>query len=121
MTMHPQPKSSAAGRNEHEGTAFQHATGEDRCAPRKRFAIPSTLKTADGLTFKTEVVDLSIAGFSATSNIELEVGTRCWLTLPGILMLAARVAWSKDGLTGCAFERLWDPGVCEQLLGRWAE
>lgn len=93
---------------------------EDRCAPRRRFAIPSTLRMADGQTFRTEVTDLSVAGFSAVSKIELEVGTRCWLTLPGILMLAARVAWSKEGVVGCAFERLWDPTVCEQLLGRWA-
>ncbi len=43
----------------------------------------------------------------------------CWLTLPDLAALQARVIWWEQGLVGCAFEDLLGPMVYESILMRW--
>ena len=94
------------------------AAQEDRSAPRSRIAIPALLRGSGGRGYHTIVQDLSLSGFCATSVSRLHPGTVCWLTLPGLESLQAKVVWWEDNLCGCAFENLLSPIVHDNLLLR---
>ncbi|MDE8652742.1 PilZ domain-containing protein [Novosphingobium album (ex Liu et al. 2023)] len=95
------------------------ASQEDRSAPRTRLSIPAALRPSGSKGFQTAVRDLSLSGFSATAINRLHPGTLCWLTLPGLHSMQARVVWWDNGLVGCAFENLLSPIVHDNLLARW--
>lgn len=101
--------------NNQYGTASQ----EDRCAPRIKVNIPGTLRPSGGRGFQTSVLDLSLAGFSATAVQRLFPGNLCWLTLPGLEALQAEVAWWEGGRVGCAFANLLSPIVHDNILARY--
>ena len=72
---------------------YKIAAQEDRCAPRTKLTIPSTLRASGGRAFQSVVHDLSISGFSAASINRMHEGQVCWLTLPGLESLQAQVVW----------------------------
>lgn len=98
---------------------YAAAAQEDRSAHRIRISIPASLRASGSKTFQTAVRDLSLSGFSATAMSFIHPGTLCWLTLPGMDSLPARVVWWDNGLVGGAFEQLISPVVLENLLDRW--
>lgn len=98
---------------------YSHAAQEDRCSPRTRISIPAALRPSGSKGFQTVVHDLSISGFSAMAISRLHPGTLCWLTLPTLQSMEAKVIWWNNGLVGCAFENLLSPIIHEQVLGRW--
>lgn len=99
--------------------SYAEAAQEDRCAHRATVCIPAMLRASGGRAYQTAVRDLSISGFSATAMTRMHPGTWCWLTLPGLESLPARVAWWDNGLVGGAFENLLNPIVLENVLARW--
>jgi hypothetical protein len=98
---------------------YATAAQEDRSAQRLKLSIPAMLRPSGSKGFQTTVRDLSLSGFSATAMTRLHPGAYCWLTLPGMESMAARVAWWDNGLVGGAFERLLSPIVLENILTRW--
>lgn len=98
---------------------YAQAAQEDRCAIRVKLSIPAMLRPSGSKGFQTAVRDLSISGFSATAMTRLHPGTYCWLTLPGMESLPAKIAWWDNGLVGGAFDRLLSPIVLENILARW--
>ncbi|MET1756559.1 PilZ domain-containing protein [Novosphingobium sp. RD2P27] len=98
---------------------YAFAAQEDRSAPRTKLSAPATLRPAGGRRFQTVVRDLSLSGFSATAISRLPVGGICWLTMPGMEAMQARVIWWEQGLVGCAFERLLSPIIHDNILTRW--
>lgn len=99
--------------------SYEYSAQEDRCAPRVRVRMAATLRASGAKGFPTEVLDLSLGGFSATSRNRMHVGTICWLSLPGLESLQAEVAWWQDGMVGCAFANLISPVVLDSLLARY--
>ena len=99
---------------------YETAAQEDRSAHRVKISIPATLRASGAKGYQTAVRDLSLSGFSATSMTRLHPGTNCWLTLPGMESLAAKVVWWDNGLVGAAFESLLSPIVLEHILARWS-
>lgn len=97
---------------------YEIAAQEDRSAPRTKLSIPAQLRQSGGRPFQTVVNDLSLSGFSATSVSRLHVGTVCWLTLPGLEALQAEVIWWEDSLCGCAFARMLNPIVYDNIIAR---
>lgn len=95
------------------------AAQEDRCAPRTKISIPSSLRASGSRGFQTVVRDLSVSGFSATALNRLHPGTVCWLTLPGLESMQAQVIWWEDGMVGCAFQSLLSPIIHDNILTRW--
>ena len=95
------------------------AAQEDRCAPRSRIAIPASLRASGGRSFQTQVLDLSLGGFSAACVNRMHAGALCWLTLPGLESLQAVVVWWQDNLVGCAFANLLSPIVHDNILARY--
>jgi hypothetical protein len=98
---------------------YTYAAQEDRCSPRTRISIPAALRPSGSKGFQTVVHDLSISGFSAMAINRLHPGTLCWLTLPTLQSMEAKVIWWNNGLVGCAFEHLLSPIIHEKVLSRW--
>jgi hypothetical protein len=105
--------------NSAQSDKYALAAQEDRSAHRVRLTIPATIRPAGANKFQTVVRDLSISGFSATAISRIPIKTACWLTLPGMDSLQARVVWWEQGLMGCAFERLLVEHAYESVLKRW--
>ncbi|MDE2619394.1 MAG: PilZ domain-containing protein [Sphingomonadales bacterium] len=101
------------------GDPYLTAAQEDRCAPRMRVSIPATLRASGGRAFQTMVHDLSLGGFCSSAVNRLAPDTICWITLPGLQSLQARVVWWDASLVGCAFENLLSPIVLDNVLARW--
>jgi hypothetical protein len=85
-------------------------------SPRKRLAIPATLRISGGGEFQSVVSDLSISGFSAASINRMNEGQMCWLTLPDLEPLQAEVVWWDNCIVGCAFSELLSPIVHDNIL-----
>lgn len=98
---------------------YSIAAQEDRSAPRTKVTIPATFRPSGSKGFQTVVHDLSLSGFSAMAINRLHKGTLCWLTLPGLESLQAQVVWWDNGLVGCAFDRLLNPIILNNVLARW--
>lgn len=98
---------------------YEQSAQEDRCATRTRVHIPAGLRMSGAGRFETVVHDLSLAGFSAAAVSRAHPGTVCWLTLPGLESLQGEVVWWRDCLVGCAFARLLNPIVHDDILGRF--
>lgn len=98
---------------------YEIAAQEDRCAPRTRISIPASLRASGSKGFQTAVHDLSLSGFSAMAVNRLHPGTICWLSLPGLESMQARVVWWENSLVGCAFNTLLSPIILESILDRW--
>ena len=98
---------------------YEIAAQEDRCAPRTRLAIPAALRPSGGRSFQTQVLDLSLGGFSAHCVNRMHTGSLAWLTLPGLESLQAEVVWWQDSLVGCAFANLLSPIVHDNILARF--
>lgn len=96
------------------------AAQEDRCSPRTRLTIPATLRASGGRAFQTNVQDLSISGFSASSINRMHDGQLCWLTLPGLESLQGEVVWWENCLVGVAFQELLSPIVHDNILQRYS-
>jgi hypothetical protein len=100
---------------------YEFAAQEDRSAHRIRMSIPAALRPSGGKSLQTAVRDLSMSGFSATAISRIHPGTRCWLTLPGMESLAAKVVWWDNGVVGCAFENLLSPIILDSIIERWRD
>jgi hypothetical protein len=98
---------------------YSVAAQEDRSAPRTRISIPGTLRASGSRGFQTVVHDLSLSGFSAMAINRLNVGTLCWLTMPGLESMEAEVIWWNNSLVGCAFHQLLNPIIHDNILAQW--
>lgn len=98
---------------------YENAAQEDRSAHRAQISIPAGLRASGTKGFQTVVRDLSLSGFSATAVSRIHPGTYCWLTLPDMHSMAAKVVWWEEGLVGCAFEELLNPVILSHVLDRW--
>jgi hypothetical protein len=99
--------------------SYEFSAQEDRCAPRIKVSIPSSLRPSGGKGFHTVVSELSQAGFSASSLNRMHPGTICWLTLPGLESLQSEVVWWTSGQVGCAFAALLSPIVLDNYAARY--
>ena len=98
---------------------YELVSQEDRCAPRTRIAIPAMLRPSGGRSFHTQVLDLSLGGFSAQCVNRMHTGSLTWLTLPGLESLQGEVVWWQDSIVGCAFANLLSPIVHDNILARF--
>ena len=98
---------------------YEIVAQEDRCAPRTRIAIPASLRPSGGRGFQTQVLDLSLGGFSAACVNRMHQGQLCWLTLPGLESLQGEVVWWDNCIVGVAFHELLSPIVHDNILARF--
>ena len=77
--------------------SYEHASQEDRSAPRVRVHIAASLRPAGVRAFQTTIRDLSLGGFTATSSSRLEARNFCWLTIPGFAPITRDSRWTNEG------------------------
>jgi len=99
--------------------SYEHASQEDRSAPRLRVHIGATLRPAGGRACDTIIRDLSVGGFTATSPARLEAHNFCWLTIPGFPAMQAEVVWWEAGMIGAAFGSLIDHDVFDAIVTQY--
>ncbi|TMJ12588.1 MAG: pilus assembly protein PilZ [Alphaproteobacteria bacterium] len=98
--------------------ALERKTEYDR---RRYVRVP--VRVGAGLTDNARpaspitVVDLSCGGCGIESDLELAVGSRVWLKLPGLESWPCLVTWSDGPRAGLAFDRPFHPAVLERFTG----
>ena len=76
---------------------------DGRSAERRIVNLAARLREPGAKVAAAEIQDLSVRGFSAILDIELEPGSTVWLKLPGLEPQNCRVVWFKDGKGGFEF------------------
>lgn len=99
---------------------YEIAAQEDRCGQRAKLFIPGQLRASGGKAFRTLVSDLSISGFRASAINRMQPGQICWISLPSLESLQAKVIWWDKSLVGCAFAELLSPIVHDNLVSRYS-
>ena len=87
-----------------------------RSAERRIVNLAARLREPGAKVAAAAIRDLSVRGFAATTDIELEPGSSVWLKLPGLEPRRSRVIWYKDGKGGFEFAHPLHPATLEMLL-----
>ena len=98
---------------------YEDAAQEDRSAPRVRLGIPAQMRPSGSPAFSVVVKDLSLSGVACEALTGMAVGTRVWLTLPGLSALQAKIVWNDGTMVGCEFDSLLNPAVHQNILARF--
>lgn len=99
---------------------YVYAAEEDRCAVRYPVAIPSRLRFSCSQSFDVILSDISLAGFNCDALMQVEPGTRCWITMQGLGSLEAEVIRHDNRGLGCAFSVLLNPAVLDRLIAEFS-
>ena len=76
---------------------------EARRTERYDLAFRASLRERGASRFTVTVRDLSVTGYKCESSFPLAVGSRVWLTIPGLAPLESIVVWKSEFHYGCAF------------------
>jgi len=87
---------------------------ENRSAPRRRANQFAALRHKKAPPEMIQVVDISTIGCGFRSRWPFTIGTRVWLSLPGLETWPATIAWYEDGRGGLSFENALHPAVAER-------
>lgn len=98
---------------------YAFAAEEDRCALRHKVAIPAKLRFTGSSSFASEVANISLAGFACDALLQCHPGTRCWLTLPGLVPLEAEVVHRSNLGLGCSFKDMLNPAVLDRYIASY--
>ena len=98
---------------------YVFAAEEDRCAVRYDVSIPAKMRFSCSPSFDVEISDISLAGFSCDALLQIQPGTLCWLTLPGLVGLEAEVVRHDNRGLGCAFAVLLNPAVLDRFIRKY--
>ena len=96
--------------------SYEHASQEDRSAPRASVHINAVLRASGARGFDTIVRDLSLGGFTATSPSRIEEHNICWITVPDFSPIKGEVVWWEAGIVGIAFASLLDRDVFDAIV-----
>jgi PilZ domain len=98
---------------------YCEAAFEDRCAPRRNVRMPAVFRPSGSEGFNVIIHDISLSGFSAQALTCQPVGTRVWITIPGLAPLQAEIARNDRTNVGCAFTQLLNQAVLDNLVARY--
>ena len=87
---------------------------ENRRAPRRRANHMAALRQRKAPSEMIQVVDISAVGCGFHSRWPFTIGTRVWLSLPGLETWAATIAWYEEGRGGLRFDTPLHPMVAER-------
>jgi hypothetical protein len=99
--------------------SYEHASQEDRSAPRIRVHIAATLRLSGARAFATIVRDLSLGGFTVSAPKRLEEHCMCWLTMPGFAPFKGEVVWWEAGVAGIAFAALLERETYDTIVDQY--
>jgi hypothetical protein len=87
---------------------------ENRSAQRRRANHLAALRQRKTPPEMIQVVDISTLGCGFRSRWPFTIGTRVWLSLPGLETWPATIAWYEDGRGGLSFENPLHSAVAER-------
>jgi hypothetical protein len=76
---------------------------EGRSVERRIVNLAARLRDPGATIAEAEVLNLSIDGFMAETDLALETGATVWLKLPGLEPQNSRVVWIEQGKAGFQF------------------
>ena len=87
----------------HKGQLAKLPAAEGRRAERRVVNLAASMREPGACVADAEVINLSIDGFSAATDMPLDVGSPVWLKLPGLEAAKSLVVWVEDGKAGFKF------------------
>ena len=102
-----------------DAALYAESAFEDRSAPRKKIRMPAIFRPSGSEGFSVTIHDISLSGFSAQALTCQPVGTRVWITIPGLAPLQAEIARNDRTNVGCAFTQLLNQAVLDNLVARY--
>lgn len=90
-------------------------TPDGRKAKRAQIKARARFREVGSNPYEVEIDDLSATGFRMSSYAKPRVGTRIWVSLPGLQALEAVVRRSEGDSHGCEFINPLHPSVAEHL------
>ena len=97
-------------------TPYHSASQEDRCGVRIPMRLAARLRASGSPGFEVTVYDLSISGFCCDAVTGMRPDAICWVTLPGLSSLQAKVIWNDGCRVGCAFDHLMNVAVLDRIV-----
>ena len=96
-------------------------TQESRRAPRAPVTLKADLREAgaSGNRIKVDLLDISVSGFRFTSESNVTIGMRAFLTVPGMSGQLCSVAWRRDWTYGARFDEPLYPAVRDHIAARF--
>ena len=89
--------------------------GDGRQAERRIVNLAARLREPGATIVDAEVVNLSVDGFMAETDLKLEPGANVWLKLPGLEPQNSRCVWVEDGKAGFQFATPLHAATVEML------
>lgn len=86
-----------------------------RRSQRARIAARARFREAGANPYEVEIDDLSATGFRMVSYTRPRIGTRIWVTIPGLQTLEAVVRRSDANNHGCEFVLPLHPSVAQHF------
>lgn len=96
--------------------SYEHASQEDRSAPRASVHISAFLRLSGARGYHTIMRDLALGGFTATAPMRLEEQSICWLTIPDFSPIKGQVVWWEAGIAGIAFANLLERDIFDAIV-----
>lgn len=91
-------------------------TPDGRKAERRIVNLAASLREPGASLADAEVVNLSVTGFAAETDAELEVGSHVWLKLPGLEAVNSRIVWVEGRKAGFEFVTPLHPLTLDLVL-----
>jgi hypothetical protein len=91
---------------------------DGRKAKRERIKARARFREVGSNPYEVEIEDLSATGFRMASYAKPRIGTRIWISLPGLQALEAVVRRSEGTSHGCEFINPLHPSVAEHMQAR---
>jgi hypothetical protein len=89
---------------------------DGRKAERRIVNLAAALREEGAKSAKVVIVDISVGGFKAETEDQVEEGHEVWLKLPGHEARRSRVVWVKGRTVGCEFEYELHPRELELIV-----
>jgi hypothetical protein len=89
---------------------------DGRNAERRIVNLAARLREPGAKIADADVMNLSIDGYMARTELTLEVGANVWLKLPGVEPQNSRVIWVEDGKAGFQFAASLHPATLELIV-----
>jgi PilZ domain len=89
---------------------------EGRLAERRHLCVPVKVRRPGETWFKSQIGDLSVAGFRLQTFMKLTGGDSLWVMLPGFEGRRAHVLWTRGHEAGCQFERPLHPAILDHIV-----
>lgn len=89
---------------------------DGRSSDRRIVNLAARLREPGARIADADVMNMSIDGFMAVTELPLEVGASVWLKVAGFEPQNSRVVWSEDGKIGFQFSNPLHPATLELLV-----